>query len=80
MPVSYPTPVPDEVAAFDRLLESANDHIAAETAVLRERNRRLEGLLAEKKMLLESLEATWKTAQSRRKRIDAEIARLTQTV
>ncbi|WP_395095200.1 hypothetical protein [Armatimonas sp.] len=70
--------IPEEVTDFDTLLDAASDRIEAETATLRERNRRLESLLTEKTALVQSLETTWKTAQHRRKRIDAEIARLLQ--
>jgi hypothetical protein len=74
-----PLPIPDEAAAFDAQLDAASDRIEAETAALRARNQRLQSLLAEKAMLVQSLETTWKTAQRRRKRIDAEIARLLQS-
>lgn len=72
------TPIPEEAVAFDRLLDASSDRIEAETLALRERNRRLENLLAEKTALAQTLESTWKTAQRRRKRIDAEIASLLQ--
>ena len=72
------TPIPEEAAAFDALLNASSDRIEAETLSLRERNRRLENLLAEKTALAQTLESTWKTAQRRRKRIDAEIASLLQ--
>ena len=74
--MSESSDTPEEARAFNTLLDAASDRIEAETSVLRERNRRLETLLAEKTALAQSLEATWKTAQRRRKRIDAEIANL----
>ena len=62
--------------AFDALLEAASDRIEAETALLRERNRRLESLLAEKSEIAKRLQATWRMTLRRRRRIDAEIQRL----
>jgi hypothetical protein len=64
------------VAEFDALLDAASDRMEAETAGLRERNRRLESLLAEKTAVVKNLEDAWKVAQQRRRRIDAEIAQL----
>jgi hypothetical protein len=64
------------VAEFDALLDVASERMEAETAVLRERNRRLESLLVEKTALVKNLEDAWKVAQRRRRRIDAEIAQL----
>ncbi|MBB6053787.1 hypothetical protein [Armatimonas rosea] len=64
------------VAEFDALLDAASDRMEAETAELRERNLRLESLLAEKTAIVKNLEDAWKVAQRRRRRIDAEIAQL----
>lgn len=64
------------IAEFDAVLEASSERMEAETAQLRELNRRLESLLLEKTALVKNLEETWKVAQRRRRRIDAEIAQL----
>ena len=64
------------IAEFDALLDAASDRMEVETAELRERNQRLESLLAEKPAVVKNLEDAWKVAQRRRRRIDAEIAQL----
>ena len=64
------------IAEFDALLDASSERMEAETAQLRELNRRLESLLVEKTALVKNLEETWKVAQRRRRRIDAEIAQL----
>lgn len=69
----------DSVVGFDALLDVASERIGAETAVLRERNQRLESLLAEKEAVAQGLERAWQSAKRRRKRIDAEIAHLLQS-
>jgi hypothetical protein len=51
------------IAEFDALLDAASDRMEAETAELRERNRRLESLLAEKTAVVKNLEDAWKVAQ-----------------
>lgn len=76
--MSETSPLPEKVIAFDALLDASSDRIEAETLALRERNRRLQNLLAEKTALAQTLESTWKSAQRRRKRIDDEIASLLQ--
>jgi hypothetical protein len=64
------------IAEFDALLDAASDRMEAETAELRERNRRLESLLAEKTAVVKNLEDAWRVAQRRRRRIDAKITQI----